>query len=413
MATTQQLEVAAPGPAQHYPVTIAHDALKNATYWQPVLATVNTVLLVSDAMVSPLYQAELVATLQQAKPGVVVIPYTLPVGEGAKQWHHAHALLTLAAEHNLTRQDAVLALGGGVVSDLAGLVAALHHRGCRFLVAPTTVLAMVDASVGGKVAVNHTLANNQLRKNAHGTFYSPHAVVMDTATLSTLAPAVRRAGLAEVLKTALLESTARHTSGAVHPWLNRASSMLLNTLATSGITDEGMPDTIAHCVAIKATVVALDPTESPTETPAEALTELGDGGSSAGSPRMWLNLGHTFAHAYETLTEGALSHGDAVALGLLDAAAVSVAMGYLPNSQADALAALHQQLGLNHRLPSGCAITPAAMLQAMAHDKKQAGATRRLVLPMNTLGEVTVTSQVPDGLLTEVLTAQLHRHARG
>lgn len=269
---------------------------------------------------------------------------------------HAHAVRS-----GIDRGDAIVALGGGIIGDLAGFVAATHRRGVRVIQCPTTLLAMVDASVGGKTGVNLRVGD-MLHKNFVGSFHQPRRVIASVEVLGSLDDRHFRAGLAECIKHTMI---AADTDPALPDW---TADQLDRILARDHDT---LIELIARNVAIKAAIVAGDEHET-----------ASDGG------RALLNLGHTFAHAIETIdtlspdadeAHAPLLHGEAVALGLIAAAATAVHLGLVPAAFADRTAALLERAGL----PTSVAGLPptADILARMAHDKKAVGGVQRLVLP--------------------------------
>ncbi|MBN8644389.1 MAG: 3-dehydroquinate synthase [Planctomycetes bacterium] len=290
----------------------------------------------------------------------------------------------LAAKHE--RSDPVVSLGGGIVTDLAGFVAATYRRGVPVAHCPTTLLAMVDAAVGGKTGVNLALpgsAADGLAKNMVGAFWQPHLVLCDTDTLESLPQRQLSAGLAECLKHGLISRGLPAGEG-------RDDSLWAWTLASLEACRRLEPTAVAELVsrnvAVKAGVVSADERE---EAP-----------SSKGG-RALLNLGHTFAHAMETLAglspvggpssaDSAafmLHHGEAVGLGLIAAAAASRKLGWLSDSDVDAVRGAVARCGL----PTAVKGLPSdsALVERMSHDKKTAGGVLRLILPQS-LGEAAV-----------------------
>jgi 3-dehydroquinate synthase len=353
--------VAITAQAKQYPIVIGQGAL--ATVGSLVaqhLPKTQQVLIVSDPTVAPLYLQAVCQRLEAQ--GLVVGTVITPVaGEGAKTLAVAQAVYQQAHHMGLSRQDAIVALGGGVVGDLAGFCAATYFRGTQFVQLPTTVLAQVDSSVGGKVAVNF-----ENSKNGIGAFYQPNLVLIDPDTLSTLAPREIKAGLAEVLKYALLQ----HTISPDWP------DDFLETLATfSPQRPADYSPIIETCCRLKALVVAADETESK-------------------GVRALLNLGHTFAHAYEAITNYAVFlHGEAVALGMDHACQFAVEQGLLPVAQYQRYQAVAQHLGLvgYPSLATQAGVSATALVDLMLHDKKASHGQLTLVLPQNTLGHVVLT----------------------
>ncbi len=244
-------------------------------------------LVVSDDNVAPLHLAELEAALQGA--GHRVASVVLPAGEAHKTLATVERVLDAAFLHKLSRRDAIVAFGGGVVGDVAGFAAAIYLRGVDVVQVPTTLLAQVDSSVGGKTGVNHPSG-----KNLIGAFWQPRAVVASQSVLTTLPPREVRCGLSEALKHALI-----------------AEPTLLDTLTGADLRALDTAAIVAACCRIKSAIVAEDPREDP-----------------VAGRRAVLNFGHTFGHAYEKLLGyGSWTHGEAVAVGMVWAARLSERLG--------------------------------------------------------------------------------------
>lgn len=285
----------------------------------------------------------------------------LPPGEETKSLAHFGAVLDFLAEHRLDRGGALFAAGGGVIGDLAGFAAASYLRGIAFYQVPTTLLSMVDSSVGGKTGINLKAG-----KNLVGAFHQPKAVFIGTRLLATLPPREFAAGMAEVVKTGLLGDAALFARLEKHPL---------------SVSDAELGGVIRRCCALKAAVVEADEHETAKE-----------GG------RALLNLGHTFGHAIEQVTGyGTYLHGEAVSIGLAAAARLSGKLGYIDASDVariDAVLAAHA-LPVTLREP----LSLASLMAAMARDKKvRAGALRFVVL--KSLGEA-VTQGGVDPVLAE------------
>ena len=263
-------------------------------------------------------------------------------GEVHKSLGTVETLCRDFAQWGLLRGDAVVALGGGVVGDTAGFAAAVYHRGVAVVQAPTTLLAMVDAAIGGKTAVN--LAEG---KNLVGAFHQPIGVVADTDTLASLEPREYRSGLGEVAKYALMFDVADDPTGLVD---------LLRTGTTALLDREPalLADVVARCVGVKAEVVARDPHER---------TGI----------RATLNLGHTLAHALEIAFEHRLTHGEAVAIGLVFAGALAGGCERVGVDVVDRFQAIPASLGLPVAVPEPESVTAEALLGLMARDKKASG----------------------------------------
>ena len=246
------------------------------------------------------------------------------------------------ARWGLLRADAVVALGGGVVGDTAGFAAAVYHRGVAVLQVPTTLLAMVDAAIGGKTAVNLPEG-----KNLVGAFHQPVGVVADTDTLTTISARDYHSGLGEVAKYALMFDVADDPTGLVD----------ILRLGAGGIESRDptlLADVVARCAAIKADVVARDPHER---------TGL----------RATLNLGHTLAHALEIAFDHELTHGEAVAIGLVFAGALAGGCERVRGDVVDRFQALPYTLGLPTQVPDPARVAPGELLALMARDKKASG----------------------------------------
>jgi len=311
------------------------------------------VALVSNDTVAPLYAENVLQSLGRA--GLAARLFTIPDGEAFKTLDMASELYERFLLAGIDRSSTVVALGGGVVGDLGGFVAATYMRGLPFVQCPTSLLAMVDASVGGKVAVDHPRA-----KNLIGAFKQPALVVADPLVLATLPQAELRAGLAEVVKHGII-----------------AAPDLFTHLEAYGA--DNLPWIVERAVAVKVAVVEEDPFEH--------------------GRRAVLNLGHTFGHALEVLSDFRLRHGEGVSVGLVIAARVAVASGLCEPSLAGRIEGLLQGLGLP---VTWSTFSPAAIWEAMGSDKKKRGRKLRFVLP-RALGDVIVTDEVSQDVIMAVL----------
>lgn len=376
------LSVSLGGRAHTYPLYIGAGLLHA---WGQILASVRPackrVLVVTDESVARLYRD----TVQQGAglPDTAVFWLVLPAGESEKTLDSWQRILEAAYQARLSRHDAIVALGGGVVGDLAGFAAATYYRGTGFVQLPTTLLAQVDSSVGGKTGLNFGQV-----KNGVGAFYQPHAVVMDTQTLQTLPQRELVAGLAEVFKYSLIEWTARADTSP--PSSLEVAAPLFAQLEQMGANWSAQASQfIQRCCAIKAAVVQRDETES---LPAQDATG-----------RVCLNLGHTFAHAYEAFYGyGQLLHGEAVAVGTRHALDLAVALGLLPAAHRDRALGVMAQLALPLSPPQPVP-TADTLLALMQRDKKAADGTLRLIVPAETLGQVVVRDNVTAQTLAAVL----------
>jgi 3-dehydroquinate synthase len=319
--------------------------------------------LVTDANVAARYLDPVLKALELPPETALV----LPPGEAQKTWDNAGRVLDWLLAERLPRDGVVLALGGGVIGDLAGFCAAVYQRGIDFVQLPTTLLAQVDSSVGGKTGVNHARG-----KNLIGAFHQPCLVLADTDTLRTLPPRELAAGAAEVIKCALIGDA---------PLFARLERGLERVLALEA---DALGEAIERSVTLKARIVAADERESL------------DGGA-----RALLNLGHTFGHAVETHTRYASwLHGEAVGLGLCMAADLSARLGWLSAQDAARVRALVERAGLPARAPAG--LTPDDFRRLMALDKKIAGGRMRLVL-LRAIGEACVTADFDPAALQATL----------
>lgn len=321
-----------------YPIWIGPGLLTDPDIWS-LLPNGGRVLLVSDDHVAPLYAD----TLATALPvGLHCHRHVIQAGETGKNLDQYAAVLRTLAEMQARRDATIVALGGGVVGDLAGFAAASWMRGVRYVQAPTTLLAMVDSSVGGKTGIN--LAEG---KNLVGAFHQPAAVIADTDTLATLPARELAAGLAEVVKYAAIGDP------AFMDWLESNAVALL----------EREPAALAHAIATsvrhKVAVVSRDERER--------------------GERALLNLGHTFGHAIEAATNyRRYLHGEAVAIGMVQAARLSARLGLAPVEDGERLARLLGRLGLATRPEPDLA--PEELLRLMRLDKKATGDGLRFIL---------------------------------
>ncbi len=327
------------------------------------------VLLLSDSSVAPLYLAGVKSALLDARPDLLIGEMVLPAGEASKTLANFGAAITALASLGATRDACVMALGGGVVGDLAGFAAACWMRGVDCVQLPTSLLAMVDSSVGGKTAVDIPEG-----KNLVGAFHPPRAVIADTAALRTLPPRELRAGLAEVIKYGAIGDP------LFFRWLQAEHAALL-----AG-DDAALAQAIARSCEHKVEIVARDPLEK--------------------GERALLNLGHTFGHAIETEQGyGApgndnLNHGEAVAVGMVLAARLSARLGMSSEADTDQLRDLLLRYELPVEIPAGLA--PDALLARMRLDKKNLAGRLRLVL-WRGIGHAEVVADVDEADVLAVL----------
>jgi len=344
-----------------YPVWIGRGLLADAARWRAALRGRHA-LVVSNATVAPLYLDRVAAGLD----GLRWASFLLEDGEAHKSFANVGRALEALAALGATRDACVIALGGGVVGDLAGFSAACWMRGIDFVQMPTTLLAMVDSSVGGKTGVNLPAG-----KNLVGAFHQPRAVVADLDVLATLPAREYRAGLAEVVKGAAIGDE------PFFAWLEAHADAL------AAREEAALAEAIARKVRYKAGVVARDETEQ--------------------GERALLNLGHTFGHALETAGKyTALLHGEGVAVGMLLAAKLSERLGMAAAADTVRLARLLERLGLPTAVPAG--MEPDQLLALMRLDKKNAAGRLRLIL-WRGVGRAEIVPGVDEGEVLAVLRA--------
>ena len=342
-----------------YPIHIGSDSLRQATHWRSALRG-RQVLVLSNSTVAPLYLERVLGGLD----GLAHASLIIEDGEQHKTFENAGRVLDALARLGANRDATLIALGGGVIGDLGGFAAACWMRGIDFVQMPTTLLAMVDSSVGGKTGVNLAAG-----KNLVGAFHQPRAVVIDTSTLATLPEREFLAGLAEVVKYGAIGDA------AFFAWLETHADALLVRDATA------LEAAIASSCRHKAGVVARDE------------RELGE--------RALLNFGHTFGHALEVEAGyGEILHGEAVAIGMLLAARLSSRLGLAAAADAERLQALLQRLKLPTRIPPG--LQPRRLLERMRLDKKSVSGQLRLVL-WRGIGQAEVVGGVAESAIEEVL----------
>ncbi|MGA8005999.1 MAG: 3-dehydroquinate synthase [Burkholderiales bacterium] len=322
-----------------YPIHIGAGILGDSSLYAAHIEA-GRVAIVTNTVVAPLYLERVRRTLAAAKIDAVEI--VIADGEQAKEWHTLDSVFDALLAARCDRQTPIVALGGGVVGDLAGFAAAVYQRGVPFVQVPTTLLAQVDSSVGGKTAINHPRGKNMI-----GAFYQPLAVVSDVATLATLPPRELRAGLAEVIKHGLA------LDRLFAEWIEGN----IERLAAGDV--EALIYAVKRSCELKAEIVAEDERES--------------------GRRAVLNFGHTFAHAIETgMGYGKWLHGEAVAAGMVMAAELSARTGLIDEDDVQRVRTLIARAGLPVAGPAG--LPPERYLELMAVDKKVAHGRVRFVL---------------------------------
>ncbi|HEX7374654.1 MAG TPA: 3-dehydroquinate synthase [Steroidobacteraceae bacterium] len=349
-----------------YPILIGTGLLDQAAVVTQAVAA-RDVLIVTNETVGPLY----LDALRRGLEGKRVSRVVLADGEQHKTLATLSQVLDAMVAQRLNRDACVLALGGGVVGDVAGFAAACYQRGIDYVQVPTTLLAQVDSSVGGKTGVNHPGG-----KNLIGAFHQPRAVLSDLATLRTLPLRELRAGLAEVVKYGLVDDA------DFLGWIER------NTAALLALDTEALAHAVQRSCEIKARIVASDEREQ--------------------GARALLNLGHTFGHAIENaLGYGEWLHGEAVAVGMLLAADLSGRLGWLARADVERVQALLAGIGLPTAAP---AIGASRALELMGMDKKVLAGRIRLVL-LRRLGEGVVSSDYPPDALRATLADHFEERA--
>lgn len=306
-----------------YNVYIEQRIIDNCGSFAKELCTGRRAVVISDSNVAPLYSDRVVKSLTQN--GFEAFTFVIPAGEASKNPENLIAAADFCATSDLTRSDIIIALGGGVITDMAGLCAALYQRGIKLIQIPTSLLAMVDSSVGGKTAVNLSCG-----KNMFGAFYQPSAVLCDTTVLSTLPEAEFSNGIAEVIKYAVLKGG------------------ILTDILKSNVSTR-LDETVEECVKIKRDYVCAD--------------EFDRG------ERQFLNLGHTVGHAVERISDFSVAHGSAVAAGMCIVARACEKMGISNASTTE----LIEELCRKYNLPTDSCAGAGELFTAALSDKKRDG----------------------------------------
>lgn len=324
----------------------------------PEIAAAEQVVIVSNPTVAERYLPQVEALFQHP-----CRHYLVPDGEAYKTLATFEAVLCYLLEQKLSRQVVLVALGGGVIGDLTGFVAACYQRGVRFIQIPTTLLSQVDSSVGGKTAVNHPLGKNMI-----GAFKQPEQVLISTSTLASLPPREFAAGMAEVIKYALISDL------PFLDWLEQHADAISAQQPTT------LAEMIRHCCQMKADIVSRDETEQ--------------------GERALLNLGHTFGHAIEAfLGYGEWLHGEAVAVGILMAHQLAHSRGYLQLAEVERVRNILQHFKLPVSAPASMHITD--FLPFMKTDKKVVNGQLRFILPV-ALGRSQMLTDVSEAELIQV-----------
>ena len=346
----ETINVALSGRA--YPIHVGRGVLEHNELLLPYLRQPK-VAIVTNSTVAPIYLARFAGALRSA--GIEVAEVVLPDGEQYKNWETLNTIFDVLLERRCERSTTLIALGGGVVGDMTGFAAACYQRGMPFIQVPTTLLAQVDSSVGGKTAINHPLGKNMI-----GAFYQPKLVLIDTELLNTLPDRQLRAGLAEVIKTGLIRDL------PFFEWLEANLERILEREPAA------LEYAICRSCANKAEVVIADEHEN--------------------GERALLNLGHTFGHAIETgMGYGEWLHGEAVAAGTMMAAELSCQLGWITSSDVSRIERLFVRAGLPIQGP---AMASERYLDLMQHDKKVQDGRLRLVL-FKQVGQAVLSDAAP------------------
>lgn len=356
-------------PQQSYEILIASGGLEHLGNWMQPLKLGQKVLLVSNPMIFRRYGEQAMAALTNA--GFQVTSCLLPPGERYKTLASVQKIYDAALAQRLERSSVMVALGGGVVGDMCGFAAATWLRGIAFVQVPTSLLAMVDASIGGKTGVNHPQG-----KNLIGAFHQPRLVLIDPQVLSTLPPREFRAGMAEVIKYGVIWDR------ELFEQLEAAKRLDQQRY----IPEDLLQDILTRSCQAKAHVVSQDEKEA--------------------GLRAILNYGHTVGHAVESLTGyRVVNHGEAVAIGMVAAGRIAVALGLWEQAHADRQQSLIEKAGLPTQLPAGldsAGLDLDAIVAALQTDKKVQAGQVRFVLPTE-IGSVIVTDQADATLIRQVL----------
>ncbi|MEE8320580.1 MAG: 3-dehydroquinate synthase [Gammaproteobacteria bacterium] len=342
-----------------YPIYIGGDLLSHTDLFCNNIAG-KQVMVITNETIAPLFLERLMGNLTGFRAESMIIPD----GESYKSLETVNSIITRLLEERFSRNSTLIALGGGVVGDITGFAAASYQRGIPFIQVPTTLLAQVDSSVGGKTGVNHRLGKNMI-----GAFHQPHAVIADTEVLNSLNDRELSAGLAEVIKYGLIRDS------VFFDWLEANMELILER------DTEALTHVIACSCLNKAEVVSEDEKES--------------------GVRALLNLGHTFGHAIETgLNYRDWLHGEAVACGMIMAAELSSRMGLLEGVDVERIRALLCRAHLPVKYPDS--LKPGQLLDSMAIDKKARDGVINLVL-LRGIGDAFVTNQLDNDALRSVL----------
>lgn len=344
-----------------YPIKIKKELLPEVGERLTRNGVANRYVVVADEYVAGLFADRLLRSLKKA--GLEVFLVTFPRGEGSKHLSTIGDLSSKLANLGIDRKDGLIALGGGVTGDITGFLAAIYMRGIPFVQIPTTLLAQVDSSVGGKTGVDIPEG-----KNLVGSFYQPKAVYIDTMLLKSLPQTELLNGLAEVIKYGVIYDR------DFFDFLEKKREDILN------VDLEVMAEVVEKCCAIKADVVAADEKEA--------------------DLRRILNYGHTIGHAVEAASDFSIAHGQAVAMGMVAAAKLAVGKGLFPEEESQRLSKLIKAYGLEVEIPQE--LDRSNIKAYLKTDKKAVGGRPFFVLPQ-TIGKVIITDDVDESLIDKVI----------
>lgn len=348
-----------------YPIHIGKAIFDNTDLWRDFITPHQKICIVTNTTVAPLYLDKIRTTLLACAPNALIVDVQLKDGEQYKNGASIDQIYDTLMAHQFNRDSLIVALGGGVVGDMAGFAAASFLRGIDFIQVPTTLLAQVDSSVGGKTGINHPLGKNMI-----GAFHQPKAVMIDINSLKTLEPRQISAGLAEVIKYGLIIDV------DFFHWLNQNISKALN------LDSATCTHIIERSCQIKADVVMQDEKEH--------------------GVRAWLNLGHTFGHAIESeMKYQGFLHGEAIAVGMVMAATLSHKLEKLSAQNVEDVKSIFKLCSLPIEAPEH--LSRSAILQSMATDKKVLKGQIRLIL-MESIGKAYVSNNYDQEAFIQILT---------
>ena len=341
-----------------YPIYIGSDVSLDIKLFSKHISS-NKIALITNEQIADLYLSEICQTLKEFDLKTLV----LPEGETEKNLETVGKAVEFLSDNGIDRDSSIIAFGGGVIGDITGFVASSYMRGIKFLQVPTTLLAQVDSSVGGKTGVNINTG-----KNLIGSFYQPSAVIADTRYLNSLEPNRLSEGLAEVIKYGLIRDE------NFFKWLSKNTNRIL------ALEPEVMTHMIERCCQIKAEIVSEDERE--------------------GSIRAILNYGHTFGHAIESLTDYSVyTHGEAVSIGMVMAASMAERMGMLSQADKKDITNLLESVNLPTKKPD---LNSNDFLESMKRDKKAQDGEIRLIL-LESIGSATISNDYPNEILMETI----------